>query len=37
MVRGLTLKLFSAALAIGLAINAVAASDPAASDFSGLK
>ena len=37
MVRGLTLKLFSAALAAGLTINSVAAKDDASFDFSGLK
>ena len=37
MIRGLTLKLFSAALAAGLAINAVAANDDADFDFTGLK
>ncbi len=37
MVRGLTLKLFSAALAAGLTINPVVAEDDASFDFSGLK
>ena len=37
MLRGLTLKLFSAALATVLIINPVAAEDDAGFDFSGLK
>ena len=37
MVRGLSLKLFSATLAAGLTINSVAAKDDASFDFSGLK
>ncbi|MGB2376912.1 MAG: hypothetical protein ACPH55_04395, partial [Luminiphilus sp.] len=37
MLRGLTLKLFSAALATVLIINPVAAKDDAGFDFSGLK
>ena len=37
MVRGLTLKLFSAALAAGLTINPAVAKDDASFDFSGLK
>ncbi|MFL2492104.1 MAG: WD40/YVTN/BNR-like repeat-containing protein [Luminiphilus sp.] len=37
MLRGLTLKLFSAALATGLIINPVVAKDDAGFDFNGLK
>ena len=37
MVRGLTLKLFSAVLAAGLTMNPAAAKDDASFDFSGLK
>ena len=36
MVRGLTLKLFSAALAAGLTINPAVAKDDVSFDFSGL-
>jgi hypothetical protein len=37
MVRGLTLRLLSTALAVGLATNPVAANDDANFDFTGLK